>query len=700
MPTVPIEQNRVGIAGLTDAKLQPGDYSGTGLQALGAGLRTLGDTGEKVAVQQQQRRDEDDDFAVKRAWNAYAEGAREIRASPLDLDPDDGLAVRTQAYTDLRDQLRAGLETDRQRDGFDATIGQRFDHDLSGASTEADRRRGAGLQQQDGLIQHNAGRDAIDHVEQPELFARYLETGAESVRLQSVRRGDAPDVTAGLEAAFRSGVHREVIERREEEDPVAAATYYARERAGMTAPDRKAVEASLFEPLARALAARDVDGLLPVRAPGEPDSPLTLEEREAAADGIAAQDWTEARKAYARDALTGRGLREDQRRNQTASAAKEAALAALERLGPDFTSLTQLPGAIRRDLDEGTETALARQAERNFDPTPIAPQGLPALRLNLMATYQPADFARQDLRLVRDLMAPAEYDAFVRQQRALGGYPPGGDAVTQRRVGEMAGQPTLSAQALAQDGTDAAFRPIAMMQDGGSFAQDRAVALQRAEDTGRDPAEILRELKGLPTQSGAKSPASTKQAPAPSLFLNYLSGAKDDDAIRAMTKMGSPPGYVVIYSHGSPSGQITDAAHGEGKPGLRGREIFLDLIRKGYKKGTPIILTSCFAANRKEAQKLSALTKGIVYAARAFVTVPNATWQRYDLTVYARGYGVGARVGYAKFDNGVEKPSTLLGLRYDPASRKWSWRLSNTPLPIGNRVAHQKADWLTELRAG
>ena len=49
MPTVPTEQNRVGIADVTDAKLQPGDYSGTGLQALGAGMQQLGATGTKIA---------------------------------------------------------------------------------------------------------------------------------------------------------------------------------------------------------------------------------------------------------------------------------------------------------------------------------------------------------------------------------------------------------------------------------------------------------------------------------------------------------------------------------------------------------------------------------------------------------------------------------------------------------------------------
>ena len=49
MPTVPIEQNRVGIADVTDAKLQAPDRSGTGLQALGRGMQTLGQAGGDYA---------------------------------------------------------------------------------------------------------------------------------------------------------------------------------------------------------------------------------------------------------------------------------------------------------------------------------------------------------------------------------------------------------------------------------------------------------------------------------------------------------------------------------------------------------------------------------------------------------------------------------------------------------------------------
>lgn len=42
MPTVPIAQNRLGIASLSNAEIKPGDFSGSGPEAIGAGLQAIG----------------------------------------------------------------------------------------------------------------------------------------------------------------------------------------------------------------------------------------------------------------------------------------------------------------------------------------------------------------------------------------------------------------------------------------------------------------------------------------------------------------------------------------------------------------------------------------------------------------------------------------------------------------------------------
>ncbi|WCM26989.1 hypothetical protein NDN01_23890 [Sphingomonas sp. QA11] len=516
MPTVPREQNRVGIADVTNAKLQPGDYSGTGLQALGAGMQQLGGTGARIAGDLQERQARNDEFEVKKAWNAYAEGARGIRTDALgkaEADPQDMLESMTRDYGGLRDWIRSGLKNDRQRGQFDQVIAERFDYDISGAVAGAEQALRRGQDQQSVLLERNAADDAADNADDPMLFDKHLHTGIDSIVARGMRRGDDPAAIGRNTMAYGSGIRRRVVQGLTDRDPIAAANRYRLMRDGMTQADRQATEAELFEPLARALATGDVDGLLPKQAPDEAASPLTPGQREDAARKIEAEDWTEARKRYARADLAERGLREERRRRQTADAAKEAAFATAQQLGSGFTSITQLPAAIRRDLDEATATSLARQAERNLDPVPIAPQGMTALQLQLMATYQPADFGRQDLRLVRDLVAPTEYDAFVRQQQAIGRYPPGGEAVSRQRLGGTLDGRISPAPTLAAGGVGApAFLPAAMMQDGGSFAQDRAVALDLAEKRGGNPADILRSLKGLPARPAAEPFERARQA--------------------------------------------------------------------------------------------------------------------------------------------------------------------------------------------
>ena len=89
---VPIEENHEGIAGLTDARFRAPDYSGSGLDALGAGLARLGDGGEQLACGIEERRRKAaaaiaaamlddkhqgniDDASVKSAYVDYSDGA-------------------------------------------------------------------------------------------------------------------------------------------------------------------------------------------------------------------------------------------------------------------------------------------------------------------------------------------------------------------------------------------------------------------------------------------------------------------------------------------------------------------------------------------------------------------------------------------------------------------------------------------------
>jgi len=441
MPTVPREQNRVGIADVTNAKLQPGDYSGTGLQALGAGMQQLGGTGARIAGEMQERQARNDEFEVKKAWNAYAEGARGIRAGALGkvgADPQGMLENMTRDYGGLRDWIRSGLKNDRQRGQFDQVIAERFDYDLSGAVAGAGQALRRGQDQQSVLLERNAADDAADNADDPVLFDKHLQTGIDSIVARGMARGDDPAAIDRSAMAYGSDIRRRVVQGLTDRDPVAAANRYRLMRDTMTQADRQATEEELFEPLARAVAATEVDKLLP---PGEKDGTLSPERQAAIAQEIEARPLAEVLKRYALDDLNDRASLQARSRKQAADAARETGLATAEQLGSGFTSITQIPATVRRDLDEETDQALRSLAQTNLDPTPIAPGGEAALMMNIMASENPAAFAREDLRLVRSKVTRKEYDRFVQIQQGLSGGRPAIYAVTQHRTLAQASSP-------------------------------------------------------------------------------------------------------------------------------------------------------------------------------------------------------------------------------------------------------------------
>lgn len=96
-------------------------------------------------------------------------------------------------------------------------------------------------------------------------------------------------------------------------------------------------------------------------------------------------------------------------RKQAADATREAGLATVEQLGSDFTSITQTPATVPRDLDQETDRALHPCAEDNLDRRPAAPNDATSLMMNI-----PAVFTRKHLRLAQGKVGPEEYDRLAR----------------------------------------------------------------------------------------------------------------------------------------------------------------------------------------------------------------------------------------------------------------------------------------------
>jgi len=275
MPVVPTEENRVGIAGVTGEKLVPGDFSGSGLDALGAGMQSLGQAGQKVAVAQHQQAIEDD-AAVKKAWNNYAEQSRTIRAgfyARQGSDAASALKPATDALRETVDGLRDGLRGKRQRGIFDRSVPERLIADVAKMDDHVAAQNVVDQQKQSLGVQGNARGDAVENAGDPEQFQRHVDTGIETMRTRALLQGRDPASVNHEAAHFLSSIHRDVADGLTAHDALAA-HQYLRDKAGeMIAPHRDEVARSLAPVLGEAQAVADVDMRDALRSPTAPVTP-------------------------------------------------------------------------------------------------------------------------------------------------------------------------------------------------------------------------------------------------------------------------------------------------------------------------------------------------------------------------------------------------------------------------------------------
>ncbi|MEO9131512.1 MAG: hypothetical protein ABI240_09915 [Sphingomonas sp.] len=908
MPVVPTEDNKVGIAGLTDAKLRPGDFSGSGLEALGSGLQKVGRAGEELGTAlgttspapatpkppskaeeggqrevkagkegvpvktllEQTPKQASDDAAVKAASNRYFEGVRPSLYQGNDAlaEKQGGLALAAVPATaahviQTRDDAAADL-TPEQHAAFHAAIAPRVTQDLNWIKGLADAQAKVAQQQQSLRVMNNSAQDAVLQYGSP-AFGEHMATGLKQIDEQAAAGGWTAEARVAAETGYISGVHRGVSDSLSVSDPVAAADLLRVFGDHMTAEDRAAAWQSLRGPLVQTQAVADLDTLAIARSATAPLTPhgddhrlmqrmlaitpaargtganaptdlpallaryggdaakawaasqvsadaldalvakrgaswfsaLPTETRHAVAANMAMleavssprsaptpaegaalageiedQPWSDERKQNAYDELNTRIALGARRDKEAQDSAKESGFAMADQLGAGFISVNQLPPAVRDTLAPDALAALVLRADRNVHAVTVAAHGNVAMSLNRMAATDPETFAKEDLRLHRDEMTPAEYDALDRVQRAWGGFPPGAHGVTQQRalervwasgldtgegetiasqyedatgsarstqppptdeeVDRLANVETIPAALRGADTTKAAVRE--MLRNGWTPDQiqnqlydahvRRALGhgegpMDQSVDTGRrsdqwgtvasedwpdeenNAAGTERTAQLMPIAYGkAKSrSAQAKRTTAPlkapawvkkhqeSMWRspNYLSSSRDEDAYKAVRRMGNPDGWTIVYTHGVPTrdGKVIDRHLGLPDIWMPAIKIFDDLRKQaGYDPKATILLTACYGANDTTARDLSKLTHGTVYVAKGYVSEPSVENNRYRLTVNDQ---YGKRTGFAKFVDGVEAPSTLLSLSYDRETHSWKFGVLKKAAPVGDR---------------
>jgi hypothetical protein len=125
---------------------------------------------------------------------------------------------------------------------------------------------------------------------------------------------------------------------------------------------------------------------------------------------IDAQPWDFERKKMARAELDKRVARDDHLLARQQQDARDQAFTVINGLGDGFTSVSQIPADVRRNLSPEDLHSLTTQAERNVKGSAPKPDGEAITNLHELAQTDPDAFKRQDLRTLKPYMTDAEFD--------------------------------------------------------------------------------------------------------------------------------------------------------------------------------------------------------------------------------------------------------------------------------------------------
>ncbi len=284
MPIVPVEENKVGLAGLTDAKLRPADYGGSGLEALGAGLAGVGKAGAELADSlpgqaEAKRRHAEllrTDLAAKQAWNegheanaALLDGFRQLKGK----DARDALAPVAEAMAQNLHAVRQGHEDAHVRAIIDGTLAHRTAQDIMDLHAHANAQDTITQAQESERLVANAATDALRHADDPTRFDHAIATGENTLRRQGQLAGKPEAAIDGEIAVWRSARYVAAVHALAPNDGLGATALSERYRDQLTPADRAALEPLLHEPMAQTQAIADIDTAALAAAPFAPLTP-------------------------------------------------------------------------------------------------------------------------------------------------------------------------------------------------------------------------------------------------------------------------------------------------------------------------------------------------------------------------------------------------------------------------------------------
>ncbi|MEG3145597.1 hypothetical protein U1839_13125 [Sphingomonas sp. RT2P30] len=268
MIIVPIEENHSGLASATDAKFRTPDMSGSGLEALGAGLAKLGDGGQQFATALDEKRRRElaaeiaaahldvhhqrnlDDAAAKKAYVDYSDRAAALLQGDNGIlnhegaDAHAAFPALVAALADSHDEATAPLNA-LQRAVVGPALGERLRSDVARAAAHVRQQGVVEQQSRSSALQVAAARDAVAHADQPDLHDHHMATGENAIRQQAMIGGTSDDELGQQLADYRSGVHADTIEALSARDPASAVDWYGRFGDNLNEVDKRRVATML-----------------------------------------------------------------------------------------------------------------------------------------------------------------------------------------------------------------------------------------------------------------------------------------------------------------------------------------------------------------------------------------------------------------------------------------------------------------------
>lgn len=254
MPVVPIAQNRVGIASVDGTKLVAPDLSGSGLQAVGAGLETLSKGIDEVHDVALRNQDIYDEAAVRQADNMLAAKVRDITLTGdgafYKLSGSDAVGAAqptTARLSAVNDEIKASLKNDAQRRMFGILADRRLEPEYDGIAKHSDTQLAVYNNDQSKARMALASDNAVSFAEDPERFADEMTRLGHEVDFQTKGMPAEQRQVEHLKAV--SDVRTRIVDAKMTNDPVGAAAYYHTNIDDFTPEAKLAVEKALHGPM-------------------------------------------------------------------------------------------------------------------------------------------------------------------------------------------------------------------------------------------------------------------------------------------------------------------------------------------------------------------------------------------------------------------------------------------------------------------